>query len=109
MAGESAGSASKAQRAPRRPSPRQSGAGGMPTDPHLRIFLLGGFRVTVGGVTVPDERWRLRRARSLVKLLALTPGHQMHREQMMDLLWPDREVGAAANSLHQVLHAARRA
>src|SRR5919107_1364274 len=40
----------------------------------VRVGLLGGFRVWVGPRHVGDDRWRLRKARSLVKLLALSPG-----------------------------------
>jgi DNA-binding SARP family transcriptional activator len=75
----------------------------------LRVWLLGGFRVFVGARTVEEGAWRLRKAASLVKLLALAPGHHLHREQAMDLLWPDQGRGAAANNLSQALHAARSA
>jgi predicted ATPase len=44
-----------------------------------------------------------------VKLLALAPGHRLHREQAMDVLWGDREPAAAANNLHQAIYVARRA
>src|SRR6478752_5690846 len=36
----------------------------------VRIRLLGGFAVLIDGVPAP-ERWRLRKAKSLVKVLAL--------------------------------------
>ncbi|MFF9408587.1 BTAD domain-containing putative transcriptional regulator [Streptomyces anandii] len=75
----------------------------------VRIRLLGGFHVAVGDRPVAAGAWRLRKARSLLKLLCLAPGHRMHRERLYDLLWPDLEPAAAANNLHQVLHAARRA
>jgi Tol biopolymer transport system component/DNA-binding SARP family transcriptional activator len=52
--------------------------------------------------------WRLRKAASLVKLLALSPGHRMHREQVMEVLWPGLGPRAAANNLRHVLHVARR-
>src|SRR5438874_2119397 len=39
---------------------------------------------------VPETAWRLKKARELVKLLALAPGHRLHREQVMDVLWRDR-------------------
>jgi hypothetical protein len=39
----------------------------------VHVSLLGGFSVTVNGQPVPD-RWRLRKAKTLVKLLALAPG-----------------------------------
>ncbi|MGW0416015.1 tetratricopeptide repeat protein [Streptomyces collinus] len=73
------------------------------------IRLLGGFAVTVEGRPVAAGAWRLRKARSLLKLLSLAPGHRMHRERIYDLLWPDLDRAAAANNLHQVLHAVRRA
>ncbi|MGV9991135.1 AfsR/SARP family transcriptional regulator [Streptomyces sp. NPDC003374] len=75
----------------------------------VRIRLLGGFAVAVGDRPVAAGAWRLRKARSLLKLLCLAPGHRMHREQLYDLLWPGLDRTAAANNLHQVLHAARRA
>jgi predicted ATPase/DNA-binding SARP family transcriptional activator/DNA-binding CsgD family transcriptional regulator len=74
----------------------------------VRVWLLGGFRVSVGTHTVEESEWRLRKAAALVKLLALAPGHHLHRERAMDLLWPDHGRRAAANNLSQALHAARR-
>jgi predicted ATPase/tetratricopeptide (TPR) repeat protein len=73
------------------------------------VTLLGGFGAEAGGSPVPDSAWRLRKARELVKLLALADGHRLHREQAMDVLWPDRDPTAAANNLNQAVHAARRA
>lgn len=75
----------------------------------VRVRLLGGFRVSVGARAIEQDRWRLRKAASLVKLLALSPGHRLHREQALNFLWPDRGRRAASNNLRQVLHAARRA
>jgi DNA-binding SARP family transcriptional activator len=70
--------------------------------------LLGGFRVSCAGREVDDGDWRLAKARSLVKLLALEPGHALHREQVIDLLWPEMDPDAAANNLNQALFVARR-
>jgi DNA-binding SARP family transcriptional activator len=74
----------------------------------LQVKLLGGFSVWVNGVLIPDEQWRSRRVRSLVKLLALTPGQRLQRDQVLDTLWPDSDFTAAANNLHQTLFNARR-
>ena len=74
----------------------------------VSIKLLGGFSAAAAGEPLDDASWRLRKGRDLVKLLALAPGHRMHREQLMFALWPDREPAAAANNLNQVVHAARR-
>jgi predicted ATPase/DNA-binding SARP family transcriptional activator len=74
----------------------------------VSIGLLGRFSVSLDGNPVEDRAWRLRKARTLVKVLALEPGRRLHREQAMELLWPDRDAAAAQNNLHQTLHAARR-
>jgi hypothetical protein len=73
----------------------------------LRIRLLGGFRISVGTRIVEEEAWHLRKAAGLVKLLALAPGHRLHREQAMDALWSDLTKRAASNNLRQALYAAR--
>ncbi|HEX6055735.1 MAG TPA: BTAD domain-containing putative transcriptional regulator [Intrasporangium sp.] len=75
----------------------------------LRIQLLGSFGVTVDGVEIESGRWRLRKAKSLVAMLALAPGQRRHREHVLDLLWPDLEPAAAAKNLYQTLYVARRA
>ncbi len=74
----------------------------------VRVWVLGDFRVTVGHRSIGEEEWRLKKAASLIKLLALAPGHRLHREQAMALLWPDLGPEAAANNLHHALHIARR-
>src|ERR671913_2532733 len=89
------------QRAP--PTPQ---GGGAPET--LRIWLLGGFRVSVGSRSIGEQEWHLRKAQSLLKLLALAPGHRLHREQAMALLWPDLDPKAALNNLHYALRVARR-
>ncbi len=83
-------------------------AGEVDTRP-LRIHLLGGFRVTVGDHTIAEEAWRRRKVAALVKLLALAPGCALHREHLLDTLWPDLEPESAANNLQQTLYLARRA
>jgi len=76
---------------------------------NVSVSLLGGFAAAVDTVPVPETAWRLKKARELVKLLALAPGHRLHREQAMDVLWRDRVPAAAANNLHQAVYVARRA
>src|SRR3954451_7441163 len=78
-------------------------------DDAVQIQLFGAFSVRVGQVVVPEGAWRLRKAKSLVKLLALAPERRVHRERATELLWPDRAPEAAANNFHQVLFVARRA
>src|SRR3569833_1956515 len=75
----------------------------------VTVALLGGFAASVDGVGVPDSAWRLKKARELVKPLALAPGNRLHREVAMDVLWPQLAPSAAANNLNQAVHVARRA
>jgi predicted ATPase/DNA-binding SARP family transcriptional activator/DNA-binding CsgD family transcriptional regulator/Tfp pilus assembly protein PilF len=89
----------------RRAPPTAQGGGAPET---LRIWLLGGFRVSVGSRSIGEEEWHLRKAGSLLKVLALSPGHRLHREQAMELLWPNLHKEAALNNLHYALHVARR-
>jgi predicted ATPase/DNA-binding SARP family transcriptional activator len=85
--------------------PRGSGS----AESSVRIRLLGGFDVEVDGQLIPASAWRLRKASELVKVLAITPGHRLQREQAMEQLWPDRPADAALNNLHQALRVARNA
>jgi DNA-binding SARP family transcriptional activator len=73
------------------------------------IRLLGGFAVEVNGERVYATAWRHRRAADLIKLLALAPGHRLHREQVMDTLWPDLPPDAAGTNLRKATHYLRRA
>src|SRR4051812_12849625 len=73
------------------------------------IHLLGRFGVVVDGPAVPADAWKRRQASSLVKLLALAPGRSLHRERVVDALWPGLAVVDAAPRLHKAAHYARRA
>ncbi|WP_159329245.1 ATP-binding protein [Streptomyces tendae] len=77
--------------------------------PLLRLHLFGGFGMDRDGGQPLAERWPRPGARTLVKLLAVVPGHRLHREQAMDVCWPDAGHRAATGSLRVALHAARRA
>lgn len=74
----------------------------------MRIRLLGRFGVDRGGLPIDGGAWRLRKARTLVKMLALAPGQRLHRDVLVEALWPDRPQAPAMNNLHQALHVARR-
>lgn len=82
------------------------GSGGIETEV-VRVWLLGGFGVSVGSRIVEENGWRLRKVVSLVKLLALAQGYKLHREQITAVLWPDLSAKSQANNLHRVLHFAR--
>jgi DNA-binding SARP family transcriptional activator len=73
------------------------------------ILVLGGFRAVVDGVDVPPDAWSQRRARDLVKLLALAPRRRLHREQVIEALWPELPATAGGANLRKAVHFARRA
>src|SRR5882672_3072653 len=75
----------------------------------IEIHLLGPFRIIVDGTTVDERQFTRRKPKQLIKLLALQPNHQLHREQAMELLWPDSDIESAANNLHKAIHMARHA
>ncbi|MEU3462007.1 AAA family ATPase [Streptomyces sp. NPDC006733] len=82
---------------------------GRTAPPALRLYLFDGFRAVRDTGAPLAERWPRPSARILVKLLAVTPGHRLHREQAMETCWPDTDPSAAAGSLRVALHAARHA
>ena len=74
-----------------------------------QIIMLGTFSVVLDGRVVDHSQWRRRSAANLVKALALAPDRRLHREQVMEMLWPDVAPTDAAPRLHKAVHFARRA
>lgn len=62
-----------------------------------------------GGRHLDGVDWPQRRPKALVKLLALAPGHRLHREQVMNALWPDLDAASAGNNLRKAVFRARSA
>jgi DNA-binding SARP family transcriptional activator/predicted negative regulator of RcsB-dependent stress response len=75
----------------------------------VKVTLLGRFEVAVDGDPVAGSNWTRRQAAALVKVLAMAPGRRLHREQVLDLVWPDDTIDEAAPKLHKAAHFARRA
>ena len=75
----------------------------------VQVRLLGGFGVVRDGVPVATDAWGRRQAAQLVQLLCLSRDRRMHRELVVDALWPGLSWEAAAPRLHKAAHYARRA
>src|SRR5215203_5018106 len=73
----------------------------------VRVKLLNSFLVSIGPRIIAEDEWRLSKSAALVKLLALSPGHRLHREQVIDVLWPRLKPRAAYNNMRQALYSAR--
>jgi hypothetical protein len=87
----------------------RAGRGRCTDDGHIAITLLGDFTVRTDGRMVPASEWNRRSAAGIVKLLSLAPARRLHREQLIDLLWPDDTIDEALPKLHKAAHFARRA
>jgi DNA-binding SARP family transcriptional activator len=76
--------------------------------PPLHVRLLGGFCVERADAGRVVSEWPRRSAKTLMKLLSTNPGHALHREQIIDVIWPEVDPESALNSFGKALHAARR-
>lgn len=74
----------------------------------IDVTLLGGFEVRVNGRSVASRHWSRRHSAALVKLLAMSPGRILHRELVIEALWPDMSIEDAAPRLHKAAHYARK-
>jgi DNA-binding SARP family transcriptional activator/GAF domain-containing protein len=74
----------------------------------LDLQCLGRFTILRNGLPVPPERFPRRRALTLLKILLTRYGKQVHREELMELLWPDADVDAASTLLNVTVHCLRR-
>ena len=79
-----------------------------PSEHTARVFLLGTFAVEVSGRAVLASAWKKRRPIEVLAAIALAPGRVLHREELIDRLWPDKELEAGANNLHRALFDLRR-
>jgi hypothetical protein len=64
---------------------RKGRAASNSAEPHIRP--LGGFSVAVGDNVISDHARRLRKAKALIKTLALAPDRRLHRERLAELPW----------------------
>lgn len=76
--------------------------------PELQIFLLGSFRLLVKGALVPNAAWQKRRAKLFVQIIALKSSHEIHREELIEMLYPDADTKTANARFYRILHAARK-
>jgi DNA-binding SARP family transcriptional activator len=77
--------------------------------PPLHIVTLGRFEVRRGARAVPDQAWRRRRAGELFRLLLVSPGHLLSRDQVFEALWPEKSPRSTQALFYQATSALRRA
>lgn len=76
--------------------------------PPLRIHLFGSVRVQIGEAIVDTSAWKRRKAKSLLAYLALNRGKAVHRDEIVEKLWPEMDSQAALNNLRVTIHDLRR-
>jgi DNA-binding SARP family transcriptional activator len=69
--------------------------------------VLGPFEVKVGGKQV--QGWGGQKNRSLIQYLLLHPDRPVHREVLMELLWPGHTYASARNNLNVCIYGVRQA
>lgn len=82
----------------------------------LRVQTLGGFRVWNEGEEVPATAWGREKAIHLFQFLLTLRRRFLHKEQIIDRLWPeldsergDRDFKVALNSINKALEPGRQA
>ena len=74
--------------------------------PYISLRCLGRFSLAAGGVDLPWRNLRPR-VRSLLMLLAMNHGRQLHREQLVEALWPDATLASGIRSLQVAVSSIR--
>ena len=62
-----------------------------PRSQPLRIFALGHFALAVAGAGLDVDKWRRKQAATLLKILISHVGRPVHRDRLMEWLWPDTD------------------
>ncbi|MGD0026792.1 MAG: BTAD domain-containing putative transcriptional regulator, partial [Xanthobacteraceae bacterium] len=75
--------------------------------PSLEIRCFGHFEVAIGNQRLPESSFQRRDAVTLLKILVLRAGKQVHRSRLIEWLWSDTDERTGLNRLHGVVHALR--
>jgi len=73
------------------------------------VRTLGGFAVLHDGRPLPGAAWQSKKSRDLLKVLVARRGRSVHREALMEQLWPDEDPESVANRLSVALSGLRTA
>lgn len=65
----------------------------------LSVRMLGPFRIWRNDELIPTDEWPTQKAKTLLKLLLVERGRLVPSDRLIELIWPDLDLDAAANSL----------
>jgi len=74
----------------------------------LQIFTLGPFGVAVGGRGLAVEKWHRKQAVTLLKYLVTHLGRAVHREAIIECLWPEVDESQGRGRLKVTVYFLRR-
>lgn len=86
------------------------GANATPVPQHrtLQIFTLGGFGVVMAGRSIDIGKWKRKKAVTLLKYLITQLDRPVHRERLLDCLWPDVDASRGWGRLKVTMYYLRR-
>ena len=61
------------------------------TSQPMRIFTMGHFALAVAGAGLDVDNWRRKQAATVLKILISHVGRPVHRERLIEWLWPDTD------------------
>ena len=73
----------------------------------VSVACFGGFRIAIGGRPLGLDELRPR-ARSLLRLLAVSAPDAVHRERLVEAFWPDADLAAGTRRLQVAISSIRR-
>jgi DNA-binding SARP family transcriptional activator len=76
--------------------------------PPLHIVTLGKFEVTQRGQAIEKSAWSQRKAGELFRLLLISAGHTLTRDEIIETLWPDKPMTQAQPLFHRATSQLRR-
>jgi two-component SAPR family response regulator len=79
----------------------------LPSDKRLQIFTLGSFYLAFEGQRIPTAKWGRKQAVTTLKYLMAHLGRPIHREILMEFLWPDDDQDRAWSRLKVIIHSLR--
>ncbi len=79
----------------------------LPSDKRLQIFTLGSFYLAFEGQRIPTAKWGRKQAVTALKYLMAHLGRPIHREILMEFLWPDDDQNRTWSRLKVIIHSLR--
>lgn len=87
--------------------PRQEDISSQALSGYLRVFTLGPFGLAFRDRAIPIWQWERKQAVTLLKHLVTSRGHGVHRERLIELLWPEVPEQRGRERLKTVVYSLR--